>query len=334
VRILALQLKRIGDVILTAPALRSLRERFPDAHLTLGVREESAPLTRLIDSLDDHFVLRGKTNHARAWLSVLLRRFDLCLDFTRNDRSAFATLLSRAPRRVTFVSAGKGRLRSFPYTQFVQSSVRENHTIDHYCDLVRGCGAESRPPLALQLPDAARTDAAEKPFVVIHPGSARPEKFWLADRWAALIDHLQAVHRLECRITGGRSAAERAHIAMIEAAAKRPFLNTAGTLDMIEFASLIARCRACISCDTAAVHLAAAFRRPQVVLYGPTNPFHWRPLHHHTQILSAASPEAPLANFDPRMKGGPMSAISTEAVIRATEALLTTIDAHPPGTPS
>ena len=77
-----------------------------------------------------------------------------------------------------------------------------------------------------------------------------------------------------------------------------------------------------ISCDTAVVHLAAAFRVPQIALFGPTNPFHWRPMHDRAVVLSAAQPEAPLTDFEPRMKGAPMEQISTAAVIRATDCLL------------
>lgn len=331
--ILALQLKRIGDVILTAPALTALRRAFPDARLTLAITEQSAPLVTMFDAVDDHLVLRGKALRPRAWLRLFTRRFDLCLDFSGNDRSAFATFLSRAQQRMTFAAAGKGRLRSFPYTRMVDSSVRENHTIDHYCHLARAAGASDCPALSLRLPASAKK-SPEPQFVVIHPGTARPEKFWLADRWAALIDHIQSVHRLECRLTGGHSAAERAHISMIEAASKQPCVNMTGLLDLIEFAALIADARACISCDTAAVHLAAAFRRPQLALYGPTNPFHWRPLHDRALVLSAANPNEPLRAFDPRMKGAPMSAISTDAVIRATDALLTSIATDPNRPPS
>ena len=79
-----------------------------------------------------------------------------------------------------------------------------------------------------------------------------------------------------------------------------------------------------MSCDTAAVHLAAAFQRPQVALFGPTNPFHWRPRHERAAVISAAKPDAPLTNFDPRMKGAPMDRISTAVVCRAIDALLAT----------
>ncbi len=77
-----------------------------------------------------------------------------------------------------------------------------------------------------------------------------------------------------------------------------------------------------MSCDTAVVHLAAAFRVRQIALFGPTNPFHWRPLHDRAIVISAAQPEAPLTQFHPRMKGAPMDRISSEVVIRAIDDLL------------
>jgi len=76
-----------------------------------------------------------------------------------------------------------------------------------------------------------------------------------------------------------------------------------------------------VSCDTAVVHLASAFGIPQIALFGPTNPFHWRPIHDRAVVISAAQPDAPLTHFEPRMKEGPMELISTEVVIRATDCL-------------
>lgn len=99
-------------------------------------------------------------------------------------------------------------------------------------------------------------------------------------------------------------------------------VNLAGKIDLPTFAAVIARARLCVSCDTGAVHLAAAFRTPQIALFGPTNPFHWRPRHERALVLSAAQPDAPLTAYHPRMKGAPMDGISTELVIRAIDSLL------------
>ena len=72
------------------------------------------------------------------------------------------------------------------------------------------------------------------------------------------------------------------------------------------------------------VQWPAAFRTPQVALFGPTNPFHWRPRHERAVVLSAAQPDAPLTIFTPRMKGVPMERISTELVIGAIAQLIPT----------
>jgi ADP-heptose:LPS heptosyltransferase len=324
-RILALQLKRIGDLILTMPALTAARQAFPAAEITIGADAICEKLFPALTIVDDALVLRGKTRNRPGWAKLLRQKFDVCLDFTGNDRSAFCTLLSKAPKRLTFASSRKSPVRAMAYTTLVDSSVRDHHTIDHYCHLLRGLGIDSCGPLVLRLPDAARAKAStlcRAPYVVVHAGSARQEKLWMPDRWAAVVAHIREKHGLECVLTGGNDPHEREHLGQIERAAPRGMTNLAGKLSLLEFAALIGGARACLSCDTAAVHLAAAFEIPQIVLYGMTNPFHWRPRHAQALILSAAQPDAPLTEFTPRMKGASMGTISTQAVIRATDVLL------------
>ena len=69
------------------------------------------------------------------------------------------------------------------------------------------------------------------------------------------------------------------------------------------------------------MHLAAAFGTPQVALFGPTNPFHWRPRTTPATILQAGKP-APVTDFVPKQPPHPMKEISTEQVIDAMQTLL------------
>ena len=108
---------------------------------------------------------------------------------------------------------------------------------------------------------------------------------------------------------------ERAHAASIGGA------EVVTPPDLLALAALVGRASLVVSCDTAVVHLAAAFQRPQIALFGPTNPFHWRPRHDHALVLSAANPDAPLRDFAPRMKGAPMERISTALVNGAIASL-------------
>ncbi|MDQ6623634.1 MAG: hypothetical protein M3Y86_09145, partial [Verrucomicrobiota bacterium] len=107
--ILFLQLKRIGDLILTTPAIAAVREKFPRAHLSLIVSADARELLPAIHGLDQTFVARKKISDAASWLTVARRKYDYCFDFTRTDRSAFLTLLSGAKNRVT---ADHPRLRA------------------------------------------------------------------------------------------------------------------------------------------------------------------------------------------------------------------------------
>ena len=335
VKILALQLKRIGDLVLTTPALTALREGLPGARITLVVADACGELLPAIPRIERGITFeRGKLNGRIFW-SAFINGFDACVDFTGNDRSALLTAASIARRRLTFEGVRKSRWRALAYNELVPSSVRERHTVDHYMDLAHslvGIGRQWNldsaappsprltPPAAAQ--GAAREMAGEAEFVVIHPGTARPEKYWVPERWAKVITHIQDHHKLACIIAGGNDPSERAHIDSIQNALPRPAHDLAGKMDLLTYAALLERSRACLSCDTAAVHLAAAFDKPQIALYGPINPYHWRPRHDRAIILSGANSTAPMDAFSSQYKGALMSAISTELVIRATDTLL------------
>ncbi|MDB6149917.1 MAG: hypothetical protein JWQ44_1365 [Chthoniobacter sp.] len=333
-RILALQLKRIGDLILTTPALRLLRETCPEAHIALAVNDGCRALLPAIDSVDSTIVFGPKRGFA-PWQQVIAGGWDLCVDFTGSDRSAFATALSRAKCRATFSSVRRQRLRALAYNRSADSAVRERHTVDHYLDLAKAVVENHKEPLGeaqphLSIPDDAstaalgllRTRGVTGPFALLHPGTARAEKFWTAEGWTVLQRRLSDRPDLACVLTGGSDSYELEHVARIAARSAGRALNLAGQIDLLTLAALAERARIVISCDTAMVHLAAAFGTPQVALYGPTNPFHWRPRHARAVVLSSAQPDAPLTEFAPRMRGAPMEALSTEAVVRATEGLL------------
>jgi len=84
---------------------------------------------------------------------------------------------------------------------------------------------------------------------------------------------------------------------------------------------MIGRARLLITVDSAPMHLASASRTPQVILFGPTNPFHWRPRESPALILQGTS-TAPFVEFVPKQPRLSMNQISTEGVIDAMETLL------------
>ena len=322
-KILVLQLKRIGDLILTTPALYALRQHFPEAHITLAVEESCQDLLPGIPFVDQSLVFSRKKSNAKLWRKLALASFDICLDFTGNDRTAFYSVLSKSKERVAFQWVQKSRFRALFYNRLVDSPVRNHHTIDHYLDLLKGLGITPEPvPITLEIPEWATKKARQLleaaditgDFFAIHPGTARIEKYWQPERWAEVIEYCKRELNIPCVITGGKEGFEQSQIAAIKS--KCQCADLSGRVDLLTLAALAQRAKVVLSVDSAPMHLAAAFQTPQVALFGPTNPFHWHPRHPKAVLVRAGHPQlgAPLK---PREQGAPMSEISTRKVIDA-----------------
>jgi len=333
-RILILQLKRIGDLILTTPALWAIRQNLPKAHVVLAVEAGCREMLPAIDYVDDTLVYQRRGENSKLWRHLLLRHFDTCLDFTCTDRSALFTVLSKARRRVTFEWVQRSRFRHVFYNEFIASSVRENHTVDHYVHLLRALNLPVRPirgetPVVLHLPEWASRkarqllDEAGVPgsFVLVHPGTARPEKYWAAERWAEVIQWCEANLQMPCVLAGSTDGHEQTHLAAIKRACPAVAgRDLSGHLDLLTLAALTRSASLVLTVDSAPMHLAGSFGTPQVALFGPTNPFHWRPRHDRAVVIQSHGPISP-PEFRPQHPGGPMTEISTRSVIDAIVAL-------------
>lgn len=353
--ILLLQLKRIGDLILTTPAIAAIRATFPNATVTLIVSDENAALLPALTGIDRTFVVKRTLSDIKIFRTIWREQFDYCIDFTRNDRSALLTSFSRAKKRiVSDLIKMHSRLRASAYNEFVDLWMNDLHTVDYHLALLQPLGIqEASPALHLQLPASTRERADEirrsfkidNPFAIFHPGSARVEKFWEPRRWAEVIEHARSVLRVTPVLTSGDSELELKHVSEIKTNLSQPIdslspesspvrvahlsrstpvgsiVDLTGELDLPTLGALIEQARLLVTVDTAPMHLAAAVRTPQVVLFGPTNPFHWRPRDTPASILQGKSP-SPLTEFSTDQPRLPMNDISTEAVINAMDALL------------
>src|SRR2546423_270365 len=198
-KILLIQLKRIGDLILTTPAIAAVREKFPDATLTVVISSECKALAPAIAGVNKLLVMpRGFAGFATA-AEIARGKFDYCVDFTRNDRSALLVLLSRARKRiVSFRIKARSKFRARFYNEFVEHRMRDMHTIDYHLALLEPLGiSNASRAVRLEPAKSARETADEllsvhnirKEFVIFHPGSVGAEKLWHAQRWAAVINN-------------------------------------------------------------------------------------------------------------------------------------------------
>jgi predicted lipopolysaccharide heptosyltransferase III len=336
--ILLIQLKRLGDLILTTPAISAVRQKFPEAAISLTVFRGCAGLLPAIPGIDRTYVIHRNPADIATFVSIARIKFDACVDFTRNNRSATLTWLSRADKRIgSHRIKRRSRFRHWAYNEFVPGRMRDQHMVDYNLSLLQPLGiTDVSPPVRLILPTEVCHDAVElraklkieQPFVVFHPGSARSEKFWDSDRWAEVITTAMDRWHFTPVLTGGVSPLEKSHLADIESRLPRPtgasgpaVVDLSGKLKLLTLAALIAQARLLVTVDSAPMHIATATGTPQVVLFGPTNPFHWQPRQPTALILQGDSP-VPVRQFAPRQERLPMKLISTQTVIDAMDSLL------------
>jgi ADP-heptose:LPS heptosyltransferase len=240
-------------------------------------------------------------------------------------------LLSKASRRVGLRRPGQWRLRNWVYNAPAGSSVRDLHTVDLYLDLVRRLKPAAVPAEpALRLPPTVMAAARSllqdlgvgNGYFVVQAGTARVEKLWPAESWATVIAEAHRRSSLQCLLTGGRDAAELKQAEAIRAAVgnRAPCVVLAGKTDLLLTCALIRHATFFLGVDSVGAHLAAVFDRPELVLFGPTNPFHWRPRHPGGRVVRAGfGPDyQPISPTEP---GRPMIELSTDTVIRAMGSL-------------
>lgn len=334
-RILLLQLKRIGDFILTAPAVATLRRAHPNAEIVAVVPSSVAGLACCFPGITSVRAYAPRTLNLRTWATIAAGAWDWCFDFAGTDRTAFMTRLSRAKRRAGYRKFADSTSKQLAYSQLCEASVRDLHTVDFHLALVAESApqatesAASRPAdvfrlpaeVATQMQTKLRDEGVRDRFAVIQAGSARQEKFWLADRWAEVARTMAEEKGLQVVLTGLDDATERAHLAELRQALKVPFIDLTGRLSLLETAAVIAAADIVLGVDSMAMHLAAMFEKPQVVLFGPTNAFHWRPRHPGAVVVQA-SENGVATHFVPKAAGAPMNLISTATVTGAMRAAL------------
>lgn len=323
-RILVVQLKRIGDLVLTTPVIECLREKFPDSSIDFAIEGGSAGLLPCLDH-DEAFIFRRGKVEPGTWLALFRHRFDWVIDLTGNDRSAAVTAVARAKHSVTYAKWRNRFARKWIFTDFVESKVSHLHTADHHTALLRPLGIQKTGvPSRLMIPpeeeDAIAT-ALEKhgvcgSFAVVHPGTVKAEKFWLPERWAAVIERLRATG-MTVILTGSPSREEAAHLQKIQDSLKArdpQVVSFAGKLTLPQLAALIRRSSLTCGVDSAPLHFADALETPVLGLFGPTCPHQWRPRTEGSIVVTPLGTGMVGPEYYP---GLPMAQLSTDMVLVA-----------------
>lgn len=295
--ILCVRLDTMGDVLMTTPAIRALKESRPGRQITLLTSPAGASIARLVPEIDrvieyDAPWLKATTprHSSRPEYEIAQRlrqeRFDAAVIFTVYSQNplptAFLCYLADIPLRLAHCHENPYQLLS-DWTPDPEPHKIVRHEVRRQLDLVAsvGCRASSER-LSLRVPESARQQAlaalveagvgAEQPWLLIHPGATAPSRRYSPQGFAQVARLLSLEGGYLPVFTGGPDEIEL--VEGIRRAAGVPTCSLAGRLDLAQLAALISLAPVLVANNTGPVHVAAALGTPVVDLYALTNPQH------------------------------------------------------------
>lgn len=273
-RILVIALRRIGDVLLTTPLIRSLRRAYADARIDVLVFADTAGILDGNPDINRIITMPPRPNvwQSLACIARLFRGYDLAVSTQSGDRPTGFAILAGRLRAAPVEERFSGRIKR----AFLQCSVPHDaraHRVEALLRLADALGVSRVPEV---VPPRASLPAAlpEGGYAVVHAAPMFHYKRWTAAGWRALADAL-AARGLMVIATGGPAPAERAYLDQVWQGAG--VVRRDGALTWGELIGLIGKARVFVGPDTSVTHLAAATGCPTVALYGPTDPRLWGP---------------------------------------------------------
>ena len=299
-RILVKATNWLGDVVMGMPALRALRRAAPDAYLAVMIRQELASLFAGARWINEVIPYRHPHGFDRLRsvpgiiATIRAGRFDWAILFPSRPESALWMFLAHVPRRVGYALHGRGPLLT--HKALPSPTVRAGHQVHWYLDLLRqtlGIEASAADDYGFDIDPAARQQMdhwleqrRRRPharLAALAPAAAYgPAKEWGAERYAELIDRLDAAG-WECVVVGAPS--ERARCEEVRARSRAGAILAAGDTSVGEVAALLSLCQGFIGNDSGAMHLAAVLGLPTLGIFGSTSPERTAPRGPRARVL-------------------------------------------------
>lgn len=293
-KILCIRPDNMGDLIMSAPAIRALKETF-NCSITLLTSSMAASIVPFIPEIDETIVFNApwiKTsendynNFNNIVEEVKQKQFDAAVIFTVFSQnplpSAMIAFLAGIPRRLAYCRENPYQLLTNwvpdkePY-EFVQ------HQVQRDLELVKVVGAVTQEKrLCLKLKKNVWRSVNKKlkeigvdmqrPWIIFHAGVSEQKRTYPTPLWAETGKEVTEKIKYQIILTGNK--AERSSIEAIKKEIGENAFNAAGLFSLEEFITLIKRSSLVVSVNTSTAHIAAATGTPIIVLYALSNPQH------------------------------------------------------------
>ena len=287
--ILLIRLRRMGDVVMTTPALSILRENFPDAHISYIIEEPFRELIEGHQDVDETIVIPrhpGRKEIIRHIRHIRKQKYDVVIDFHGGPRAFLFTLLSGADLKIGY----KIKYKHFFYDIKLPRKPEQGfiHSVENHTNMVKALGVSylTIPPIKLPpaLPDEKqkinkfliKNKLAKASFLTLHIGAGNHFRDWGLMNLHKLIQLLTTDPHTAVILTGAKEDLEYEQKLMQKLGGKSVF-SLVNRLNLRELKELISRASLFVGPDSGPMHIASSTSTPIVAYFGPTLPANFSP---------------------------------------------------------
>jgi len=280
-RVCIVMMSAVGDAVHVLPVITAIKRHRPTSHITWVLQPGPATLVRGHPAVDD-IVLFDRSKGVQGFLDVrrelATRRFDVVINLQVYFKAGVITSFTRAPVKLGF---DRARARDFNWlftNRKIPPHPHGQHVQDQYFEFLTAIGLPHEP-VAWHLgpwPHEREWQRAffapiERPVAAIVVATSKPQKDWLPERWAEVVDVLAIDYGVQPVLVGGRSPRELHAESVIMAQARHRPISALGSglrnlVGILDGSALV------LAPDTGPLHMAVALDRPVVSLIGYTNP--------------------------------------------------------------
>jgi len=297
-KILLIQLKQIGDVLMTTPALRALRKKHPGAEIHFLTQKPSNQIFEFnpfVDRVID-FPTKSDFRERLGFIESLRKeKYDVAIDFLGLPKTALLTKLIGAKKRIGFKKFG----RSLFYTERVFASDENLYSVEHKIQLLRSLGVHSTDfqldffygNQDLSKAQAILQDLHPKkigPLISISPVSRQAYKVWPAENFAVTADYLIDKYQADILFLWGPN--EYGFIKAVKDKMKNQPLGDYDIPTIRETAALLKLVDLHIGNDNGPMHFAIAVKTPSVAVFGRPKLSNWTPPESKTHLAIEYDP--------------------------------------------
>ncbi|MFH1190663.1 MAG: lipopolysaccharide heptosyltransferase II [Candidatus Omnitrophota bacterium] len=337
-RILIVRTDRLGDVLLSTPVIKALRQKFPQGYISMLVSLYTKDALEGNPALDEIITFDKDVENKGWWASFKFiqslrkKKFDLVVVLHPTTRMHLLTFFAGIPERL-----GYDRKFGFLLTDRIKHTKQygEKHESEYALDLVRYLGIVPQDKTLFMPIKQASEKWVEVLFnqeqiqdsdklLAIHPAASCHSRIWPGERYAEVADKLAGRYGFKVIIVSGPKDIQKAQMVIKNMRTKA--LNLAGKTSISQLASILRRCQLFISTDSGPMHVASALGVPVIAIFGRSqaglSPQRWGPLGAKNRILHKTAGCTICLAHNCQKDFACLKATSVEDVLLAAESIL------------